>query len=251
MPTPKTHNAYDSLIELLNHMLDTQATLSEFDKARLKRDASRLNKPNSYACLAAISSFIGDVSETLQMAEAALKYRDLSIVDNVFHALYNLRLYGDICTYAIDEPWVLQHPKVLLAVYQSALYSINLEVCDMTREHLIDHDNSLSILFKKHDIIKNFLSSSNYQHVLREYITYALQFFHSEINTNNNCVIEFEEMHDEGIKFLAVDITLTNINMDQAIDLESTWHKYISNFNANVEIKSLISFQIEGDSFND
>ncbi|HIF9182233.1 TPA: hypothetical protein ACX6QL_003332 [Photobacterium damselae] len=245
MSSPSLGRVDNEIFDALNAALHSQKALSEFEVAKIKRQASKLQKPYSLACLAALYAHLGNVEATNSCAYEAIEYRDIYVVKNVIAALNNIRQRETICDIALNNyDWLFNYESCLYSFYESAIFTVNLELCNMIKNY-IDSNSHFNIDVGRHIVLESFINSSRNANFMTEYVKYALDAFVSKFKKQREYSLNLEVMKDEGVEFLSVTLLLSDIEIDELIDLEFEWHDLISHFDGDADLKSKVSFVLQ------
>ena len=226
----------------LNVFLMSPGSISEFEVAKLKRQALLCEKPESFALLAAISSLIQDKDELLSNVKAALRYNEPWAARVSFVSLFNADLWGELCELIEAHIYHLDDPIVLSMVNKSAMHILNYDVFLKTKQFSLKNDHA--IMYKNEDIF-HFLNSSNSKDKLTDYIKYALYYI-PLIRTHDRIHVNFERNnYDATDSSACIKILVDELTMDKVSDVEFEWLRKISESDIDPEIRALISFGME------
>lgn len=240
------NHVFNEFIELMNSMVDSPSDLNQFQIARLKKEADKINKPNHFACLAALYSNIRDVDSTIKNATITLNYRDYFSSENAFVSLYNLREYDTICELYLKNTWVNSYDHILQTILESAVNSINIEVFNMCLKNIKNIDITIEKYTSQINNIISYLNKSDNEERIFEYIKYAFKYIYKNIDYKYSLKILTDELIEDNTKFLSFTFSIDKMTMDEAVDIEFELLEHISNYNEDFDIKNAISFQIEG-----
>ena len=155
----------------LNVFLMSPDSISEFEVAKLKRQALSCKKPESFALLAAISSLIQDKDELLSNVNFALRYNDSWATWVSYVSLFNADLWGESCELIEKNIYHLHDSRVLKIINVSAMHTLNHDIFLKTKQ--FSFKNNHFIAYKSEDIF-HFLNNSNSKNELTHYIQHAL-----------------------------------------------------------------------------
>jgi hypothetical protein len=226
----------------INVFLMSPDSISEFEVAKLKRQALSCEKPESFALLAAISSLIQDKDELLFNVKAALRYNDHWAAWVSYVSLFNADLWGELCELIEARIYHLDDSRVLDMVNISAMHILNYDVFLKTKQFSFKNDHA--IMYKNEDIF-HFLNDSDNKNELTDYIKHALYYI-PLIRTHGRIHINFDRNnYDATDSSVCIKILVDDLAMDEVSDVEFEWLRKISESNINPEIRALISFGME------
>jgi hypothetical protein len=235
------------ILDLLNESLDDGSFLSDIQLQGLIRKANTLNPATKYSCLSALYSHAQKDDQAFESAINCMKSHDLERVDveNTFSALTNAKLYKKVVDLSKTFPDALLYEGPLLESYQAALYTLDLDYCDLIATNYAPeqepkfHVHKWTLDYFEHD--KELISRASM------YFAFIFDNLASLLSTypSGSYSLKFAMANAENYSISEVAVKLKESSFDKIFELESTWLSKIAEYKIFDNKLCNISFSME------
>ncbi|ELE5025662.1 hypothetical protein RDG65_000921 [Vibrio fluvialis] len=235
------------IYDLLNGSIRTGIAIPEIQFRGLIRKAEKLPAPFRYACLSALYSHSLDYERAIENAVYSVKYGcdEQFCVENALSALSNNKLFADIVKLSKEFPVLLNYSDSRNESYDAATYIFDLDYCEYIADNfelkqdnpLYDYEAFRCYLDNDRELIKK---ASDYMIHVFDGLTKLLKL--ANIRTKS---FGFGMVSDSVSQYIEVNVSLHNTSIEQAVDLELSWHEHIAKFDVSEAQLCNMAFVIE------
>ncbi|EGQ8499050.1 hypothetical protein L2D36_25290 [Vibrio harveyi] len=237
----------NEIFDILNGCIDSGRTLSEIEIQQLIRKANQLRAPLKYVCLSALYSHSAKYQLAIDTVNRCLRsnFYEPQCVSNMVSALKNARLFKSVVDISKEFPYILEHSKVMSDVYDSALYTLDLEYCSyISDKYVLTHDDD----YLSHDKIYDYFERNE------EIVSRASSYFNYVFSTLTEILAE-AKARSSSIQFglcnlgdyasLELAVQVKGSDFESVFDMESSWTKRLAQYEIVDDKLCDISFAME------
>lgn len=242
---PKTVES--KIFDNLNESISNGISISSFKLEALVANANSLSVPGRYATLSAIYSHALQYDLAYQNAEYYMEsgHNDSDFIRDITSGLTNVKLFNKAIELSKKYPIILECPRSRQDIYESALYTLDIEYC----EYIISKYNieGLNMSFNYAEILHFF--GNDEKLVLRasayfNYVYSNLADILAEYSVLGKSVI-FGVSQVEDYSYLHLAININGQCFDNVLDIECKWHKKLAQYDIVDEKLCGIAFSME------